>query len=175
MIVRLLFIRSLSMGHSVYVVPARGATLENLSAYSYYSVQYWCVGAALLAKLGLCGWDCAGFGKCAAWVGLTVGLDMPKSAQIRGLVGRIEVAGARILKAEARILLTDAPFLHAVTKILLTEARIEVAGARILLAGARILLAEAPILKQVRRFLNHPAYFMNQVAYFLFSGRSCEL
>ncbi len=61
--------------------------------------------------------DCAvggvAFGKCAAWVGLTVGLDMSKSAQIRGLVGRIEVAGARILSMEARILLTDAPFLRA--------------------------------------------------------------
>jgi len=36
-----------------------------------------------LAKLGSCGWDCAGFGKCAARVALTVGLDIPKSVQIR--------------------------------------------------------------------------------------------
>ena len=95
--------------------------------------------------------DCAvggvAFGKCAAWVGLTVGKDIPKSDQIRGLVARIEVAGARILNAEARILLTDAPFLHAEARILLAEASFEVAEARILLAGARILLAEAPILK----------------------------
>ena len=82
MIVSLLFICSLSTGHSIYSVLAGGATLENLSVYSYYSVQYWCGGAALLAKLWFCGWDCAGFGKCAAWVGFTVGLDMPKSAQI---------------------------------------------------------------------------------------------
>ena len=87
-----------------------------------------------------------------------------KSGQIRGLVGRIEVAGARILNAEARILLADAPFLHAEARILLADASFEVAEARILLAGPRILLAEAPILKQVRRFLNHPAYFMNQGA-----------
>ena len=124
------------------------------------SIGVW--AAALLAKLWFCGRDCAGFGKCAAWVDLTVGLHMPKSGQIRGLVERIEVAGARILNAEARILLADAPFLHAEARILLADASFEVAEARILLAGARILLAEAPILKQVRRFLNHPAYFMNQ-------------
>ncbi len=74
MIVRLLFICSLSLGHSLYSVLAGGATLENLSVYSYYSVQYWCVGAALLAKRWLCGWICRGFGKCAAWVGRTFGL-----------------------------------------------------------------------------------------------------
>ncbi|NOS55702.1 MAG: hypothetical protein HOP37_05525 [Cyclobacteriaceae bacterium] len=52
------------------------------------------------------------FGKCAAWVGLTGGLDMPKSAQIRGVVARIEVADARILNA-------DATFLRAEARILL--------------------------------------------------------
>jgi hypothetical protein len=117
-----------------------------------------------LAKALDCAVAGAAFGKCAAWVGLTFGLDVPKSGQIRGL-GRIEVAGARILNAEASILLADAPFLFAVTRILLAEARIlladesfEVAEARILLAGVRILLAEVQIQKQVRRFLNHPAY-----------------
>lgn len=59
--------------------------------------------------------DCAvggvAFGKCAAWVGLTFRLDMPKSAQIRGLVARIEVTGATILNAEARILLVEVPIL----------------------------------------------------------------
>lgn len=128
-----------------------------------------------MAKALDCAVGCVAFGKCAAWVGLTFGLDMPKSAQIRGLVASFEVAGARILNTEARILLADAPFLRVVARILRTDASFEVAEARILLAGARILLAEAPILKQVRRFLNHPAYFMNQVAYFLLSGRSCEL
>jgi hypothetical protein len=29
-----------------------------------------------LAKLWFCGRDCAGFGKCAAWVGYTFGLDV---------------------------------------------------------------------------------------------------
>ena len=87
-----------------------------------------------------CAVGCVAFGKCAARVGLTVGLDMPKSAQIRRLVARIEVAGARILNAEARILLTDASFLRAVTGILLAEASFEV-------AEARILLSEAPNLK----------------------------
>ena len=67
MVVRFLFICSLSTGHSLYSVLARGATLTTLSVYSYYSVKYWCGGAALLAKLGFCGRDCAGFGKCAAW------------------------------------------------------------------------------------------------------------
>lgn len=108
-------------------------------------------GAALLAKAMDCAAGCAAFGKCAVWVGLTFGLDMPKSAQIRRLVRRIEDAGARILNEEARILFADAPFLHA--------------EARILLTGARTLVSEAPILKQVRKFLNLPAYFMNQVAY----------
>ncbi|NOS55521.1 MAG: hypothetical protein HOP37_04610 [Cyclobacteriaceae bacterium] len=64
------------MGHSLYSVLARGATLENFSVYSYYSVKYWCGGAALLAKLWPCGWDCAGFGKCAAWVGYTFWSDV---------------------------------------------------------------------------------------------------
>lgn len=40
---------------------------------------------------------------CAAWVGLTFGLDMSKSAQIRGLVGEIEVTGVRILLSEVRV------------------------------------------------------------------------
>ena len=100
-----------------------------------------------MAKLWFCGSACAGFGKCAAWVGFTFGLDVPKSAQIRGLVERIEVAGAGILNAEARILHSDAYFLYAGARILLADASFKVAGARILLAGARILLAEAPILK----------------------------
>ena len=69
------FCSSLSLGHSIYNVQAGGATVSTLSIYSYYSLQYWCGGAALLAKLWVCGWECAGFGKCAAWVGLTFGLD----------------------------------------------------------------------------------------------------
>lgn len=48
--------------------------MENVSVYSYYSVNYWCGGAALLAKLWSCGRDCASFGKCAAWAGYTLGL-----------------------------------------------------------------------------------------------------
>jgi len=67
------------MDHSIYSLLAWGATLENLSVYSYQSDQYWCGGAALLAKLWFSGWDFAGFDMCAAWVGLTVGLDTPKS------------------------------------------------------------------------------------------------
>lgn len=63
----------------------------------------WCGGAALMAKLWSCGWNCAGFAMCAAWVGLTFGLDMSKSAQIRGLVGEIEVTGVRILLSEVRV------------------------------------------------------------------------
>lgn len=59
-----------------------GATKPNLSVCSYQSVKYWCGGAALMPKLGFCGWDCAGFGMCAAWVGLAVGLDMSESVQI---------------------------------------------------------------------------------------------
>jgi hypothetical protein len=72
----------------------------------------WTEGAALLAKLWSCGCNCVGFGRCAAWVGLTIGLDTSKSDQIRGLVWRIEVAGASILNAEARILLADAISAH---------------------------------------------------------------
>ncbi len=71
-----------------------------------------------MAKALDCAAGCVAFGKCAAWVGLTFGLDMPKSAQIRRLVARIEVTGARILNAEARILLADAPFLLAEAPIL---------------------------------------------------------
>jgi hypothetical protein len=67
-------------------------------------------GAALLAKALNCAVGGVAFGKCAAWVCLTVGLYMPKSGQIQGLVGRIEVTDARILNAEARILLANAPF-----------------------------------------------------------------
>lgn len=33
------------------------------------SVQFWCEGAALLAKLWFYGWDCASFAMCAAWDG----------------------------------------------------------------------------------------------------------
>ena len=66
------------MRHSIYSVLAGGATVPNLSIYSFYSLQYWWAGAALLAKLWVCGLECAGFGKCAAWVGLTFGLnDLP--------------------------------------------------------------------------------------------------
>jgi hypothetical protein len=80
-----------------------------------------------LAKALDCAVGCAAFGKCAAWVGLTVGLDMPKSAQFRGLVERIEVTGARILNAEARILLADAPFLLSDARI---SARTQVLKSR---------------------------------------------
>ena len=83
------FCSSLSLGHSIYSLLAGGATVLSLSSYTYYSLQYWCGGAALLAKLWFCGLDCAGFGKCAAWVSLTVGLDMLQIAQILGYIGRI--------------------------------------------------------------------------------------
>ena len=69
------FCSSLSLGHSIYSVQAGGATVPNLAIYTYYTLQYWCGGAALLAKLWVCGRNCAGFGKCAAWVGLTFGLN----------------------------------------------------------------------------------------------------
>ena len=62
------------------------------------------MGAALLAKLGFCGWTGPGFGKCADWGGLTSGLDMLKSTEIRGRGGRIKIAGAKILLVEAPIL-----------------------------------------------------------------------
>ena len=88
-VVGLRFVFSLSTGHSIYSVLARGATLENLLVYDYYSLQYWCEGAALLAKALDCAVGSVAFGKCAAWVGLTVGLDTPKSEQILGSVGRI--------------------------------------------------------------------------------------
>ena len=69
-------ISSLSQKLGCETVLARGATLENVSVYSCYSVKYWCGGAALLAKLWSCGRDCAGFGKCAAGAGCTLGLDV---------------------------------------------------------------------------------------------------
>ncbi len=80
MVVRLLFTCSLSPKPCCETVPARGATLENLLVCSYQSVQYWCGAAALLAKALDCAVGCVAFGKCADWVGFTVGLDMPKSA-----------------------------------------------------------------------------------------------
>ena len=130
-----------------WTLRARRATKLNLSVWSYYSVKYWWVGAALMPKLRFCGWIWAGFGMCAARVGPTVGLDMPKLGQFRCLVARIEVTVARILNAEARILLVDAPFLVTVARILVTEANFKVTGARILNAEAKILLTEAPFLK----------------------------
>lgn len=84
MVVCFLFICSLSMGHSLYNVLARGATFENFPVYTYYSVQYWCGDAALLAKLWCCGLGCAGFGKCAAWVGFTFGLHLSHTASFFG-------------------------------------------------------------------------------------------
>ena len=78
---------TLSTGHSLYSVLARGETLENVSVYSYYSVNSWCGGAALLAKLWSCGRDCAGFGMCAAWSGLTLGLHMSHTASFFGYTG----------------------------------------------------------------------------------------
>jgi hypothetical protein len=83
MVVRLLFICCYSPKLCCETVRVRGATLENLLVYSYLSVQYWCGGAALLAKALDCAVGCVAFGKCAAWVDLTVGLHMPKSGQIR--------------------------------------------------------------------------------------------
>lgn len=94
MVVRLVFNSPLSMSHSLYCVFARGATLENVSVYSYHSVNYWCGGAALLAKLWSCGRDCAGFGKCAAWVGYTFGLDVWQGGAFNFLSVRFTLMGA---------------------------------------------------------------------------------
>ena len=80
-------------GHSIYTVLARRATLTTLSVYSYYSVKYWCGGAALLAKLWFCWSACAGFGKCAAWGGLTFGLDMPQTVHLRNLLTQLFLHG----------------------------------------------------------------------------------
>jgi hypothetical protein len=54
---------------------AVGATVPNLSGCFAHSLQYWCAGAALLAKALACGREGAAFGKCAACGGFTVGLD----------------------------------------------------------------------------------------------------
>lgn len=124
-----------------------------------------------MAKALDCVVGCVAFGKCAAWVGLTVGLDRPKSAQIRGFGVRIEVAGARTLNSEARILPADAPFLRAVARILRTDASFEVAEARILLAGAKIVLAEAPILKAGQE-ISKSSYLLYEYGCLLFTQRS---
>lgn len=84
MVVGCVYNSTLSMGHSLYSVSARGATLGNFSVYSYHSVKYWCGGAALLAKLWSCGRDCAGFGKCAAWAGYTLGLHLSHITSFSG-------------------------------------------------------------------------------------------
>jgi hypothetical protein len=65
-----------SMSHVIFLVIVMASLEWNFSVYSYYSVQYCCGGAALLAKLWSCGRDCAGFGKCAAWAGGTLGLHL---------------------------------------------------------------------------------------------------
>lgn len=62
--------------------------MENVSVYSYYSVNYWCGEAALLAKLWSCGRVCAGFGKCAAWAGNTLGLHLSHTASFFGYTVR---------------------------------------------------------------------------------------
>ncbi len=68
----------------IICVLARGATLENVSVYSYYSVKYWCGGAALPAKLGILrGWVC-GFAGCAAWAGYTLGLHLSHITSFSG-------------------------------------------------------------------------------------------
>jgi hypothetical protein len=91
MIVGLRFVFPLSPGHSIYSVLARGATLENLSVYDYYSLQYWCVGAALLAKALDCAVGSVAFGKCAAWVGFTVGYDNPAFSRFMQTIVEFEL------------------------------------------------------------------------------------
>ena len=110
MVVRFGFGSSLSKGHSLYSVLARGATLENFSVYSYYSVKYWCGGAALLAKLWFCGRDCAGFGKCAAGVGYTFWLDVCPDGSFNFLVVRFTWMGTDDNFMDALIYLVDMSF-----------------------------------------------------------------
>jgi hypothetical protein len=166
MVVRLLFICSLSPKLCCETVRARGATLENLLVYSCESVQYWCGGAALLAKLWSCGSTCAGFGKCAAWVGLSFGLNMSPVRYFNFLPVGISLICGNFNSQNVLILSTDAPtyfagagfnFVDALiylmgVKFNFMEARIYFVGVifnftedRFNFSGARIYFAEAPI------------------------------
>jgi hypothetical protein len=131
MVVRVVFDSDLSMGHSLYSVLARGATLQNISVYSYYSVKYWCGGAALLAKLWSCGRVCAGFGKCAAWVGYTFWLDVCPDG------------GFKFLAVEYTLMDAYFNFLDALN--CLTEANFNLMDAPIYLMGASFNFTEALI------------------------------
>ena len=100
-----------------------------------------------MPKLWFCGWICAGFGMCAAWVGLIVGLDMSYFTAFEAPDVSFLVTVARILNTVARILLAAATFLVTVTRFLVTEANFKVTRARILNAETRMLLTEASFLK----------------------------
>jgi hypothetical protein len=136
MVVRGVFDSALSMSHSLYCVLARGATLENVSVCSYHSVNYWCGGAALLAKLWFCGWDCAGFGKCAAWAGYTFGLDVWQGGGFNFLSVRFNLMGTDYN-------FPDAPNCFTGTSFNLMDALIYLMGARFNFTDTPNYLADA--------------------------------
>lgn len=70
------FFQSFSSRRICRVTMSEGAaTVFTLSGYFAHSLQYWCEGAALLAKALACEMERAAFGMCAACSGFTVGLD----------------------------------------------------------------------------------------------------
>ena len=140
------------MRHSIYSLHAGGATVPNLSIYLYYSLQYWCGGAALLAKLWVCGSACAGFGKCAAWVGLTFGLDgLPFALFYLVPVGfflmedPICLMGRSFNFLDALICFVDANFNFMEARIYFVGVSFNFVEATICFMEALIYFVEAPI------------------------------
>ena len=112
--------------------------MSTLSIYSFYSLRYWCGGAALLAKLWVCVSACAGFGKCAAWVGLTFGLnDLPFTPFYALPMG--------FLLMEAPICLTGRSFNFLYALNCLVGAGFNFLEARIYFVGININFVEALI------------------------------
>lgn len=128
--------------------------MENLMVYSYYSVQYWCVGAALLAKPWLCGWICRGFGKCAAWVGLTFGLVLSHIASFSGYTGRFVCHKARVVCNIVNIVNHIANFVSYI-------ARFVNHIARFLNNIGRFVSYIVRFVGNIVRFLKRGAYFSN--------------
>ena len=146
-----------------------------------YSLSFGWVGAALLPKLGMCGCNSAGFGKCAACAGLTSCCSPKRSDYFIYPLCRLGCQHARILRYYASFLRQHARILKQIARILRQHARILnqlriffCQHARILRQHARILNAGARILRQHARILNAGADFLKYPALSQKKGRNIK-
>ena len=162
------------MSPGSYFTLAGRATVFTRSISPIFSLSFGWVGAALLPKLGMCGCNSAGFGKCAACAGLTSRCSPKRSDYSIYPLYRFGNQHARILRQHARILKQIARILRQHARILKPIARILRQHARILKPIARILRQHARILKPIARILNAGAYFLNCRALSQKKGRNIK-